>query len=127
MSGQRLWAMAALVVLIATALFAVDVTLQRIPRGLSVVACVLLALVAVGYGLVHRGAVRIIGLAAAVLLLAGAVTLVFVEHDPKDDVLVAAGILATLAAARYAFRVRVEWPPAQRPTHPALFYNPLSG
>jgi diacylglycerol kinase family enzyme len=61
------------------------------------------------------------------LLLGGAVTLVFVEHDPKDDVLIVAGVLATLAAARYAFRVRIAWPRARRPVHPVLFYNPLSG
>jgi diacylglycerol kinase family enzyme len=126
-SGRRLWAFAALVVVIATALFAVDVALQRIPKGFSVVACVILAVVAAAYGLMHRGAVRVLCLAVAVLLLAASVTLVFVEHDPTDDVLIAAGVLAALAAARQAFRTRVQWPSAHRPAHPVLFYNPLSG
>jgi hypothetical protein len=36
-------------------------------------------------------------------------------------------VIATLLAARYAFRVRVQWPRAPRPAHPVLFYNPLSG
>ena len=126
-SGHRMWAAVALVLAVATVIFAVDVALSRIPKGFSVAACVALAVVVAAVGLVHRGAMRIIALAVAVLLLAGAITLVFVEHDPKDDVLIVAGVLATLAAARLAFRVRVEWPRAQRPAHPVLFYNPLSG
>jgi len=81
---------AALVVLIATVFFAIDVTLQRLPKGLSVVACVVLAVAAAAYGLVRRGVMRILGLTVAVLLLAGAVMLIFVEHDPRDDVLVVA-------------------------------------
>jgi hypothetical protein len=125
--GRRLWAGAALVVAIATFLFAIDVTLQRIPRGFTVVVRVIVAVAAAGFGLVRRGLVRTVALVLAVLLLAAAVTLVFVEHDPTDDVLVVAGVVATLLAARYAFRVRVGWPTAHPPTHPVLFYNPLSG
>src|SRR5207302_3167669 len=127
LSGHRLWAAGALVVAIATVLFAIDVALSRIPKGFTVVACVVLAVVAAAYGLVRRGPPRIVALAVAVLLLAGSITLVFVEHDPSDDVLVAAGFVATLAAGRYAFRVHVEWPRARRPAHPVLIYNPLSG
>ena len=127
MRGRRPWAAAALVVMIATALFAVDVIFQRIPKGFTVVACVILAVVAAAYGFMHRGAIRIVSLAVAVLLLVAGVTLVFVDHDPTDDVLIAVGVVATLAAARQAFRARVEWPRAHRPTHPVLFYNPLSG
>jgi diacylglycerol kinase family enzyme len=36
-------------------------------------------------------------------------------------------VVATLEAARRAFRVRVQWPRVERPAHPVLFYNPLSG
>jgi len=115
------------VLAIATALFAIDVVFQRIPRGLTVVACVVVAVAAAAYGLVRRGAVRIIALAVAVLLLAAAVTLVFVEGNPKADVLIAAGVVATLAAGRQAFKVHVRWPQARRPAHAVLFYNPLSG
>jgi diacylglycerol kinase family enzyme len=125
--GQRFWAAAALVVAIGTALFALDVAASRIPQGLTVVACVALAVVAVGYGLVHRGTARIVALGVAVLLLASSVALVFLEHDPTDDVLIAAGVVFVLAASRRAFRARVEWPRAQRPGHPVLFFNPLSG
>jgi hypothetical protein len=125
--GHRLWAAGALVLVIATALFAIDVALQRIPKGFTVVACVILALAAAGYGLRRGGVVRIVGLVVAVLLLAWSIALVFLEHDPKDDVLIAAGVVVTLAAARQAFRARVDWTRAERPAHPVLFFNPLSG
>jgi hypothetical protein len=69
MSGHRFWAAAGLLIAIATLVFAIDVTLSRIPKGFSVVACVVLAVVVAAYGLIRRGAVRIIALAAAVLLL----------------------------------------------------------
>src|SRR6201987_5867195 len=127
MGGHRFWAAAALVVAIATIVFAIDVALSRIPKGFSVVACVVLAGAAAAYGLMRRGAPRVIALAVAVLLLATSITLVFVEHDPSDDVLIAAGVVVVLAAARRAFRARVQWPRAQRPAHPVLLYNPRSG
>jgi hypothetical protein len=125
--GHRLLATAALVVAVATVLFAIDVTLSRIPKGFTVVACVVLAVVVAGYGLVRRGTARVVALAVAVLLLAGSILLVLVEHDPTDDVLVAAGAVIVLAAARRAFRVRFEWPTARPPERPVLFFNPLSG
>ena len=53
--------------------------------------------------------------------------LVIVQGQLLDNLLVLAGVLAALAAARLAFRVHVHWPPVERPSHPVLFYNPLSG
>jgi diacylglycerol kinase family enzyme len=125
--GNRLWAAGALFVVIATFLFGIDVALQRIPKGLSVVACAALAVVAAAYGLMRRGPARIAGLVLAVLLLAAAIVLVFVEHDPTADVLIVAGVVVALVAARRAFRVHIKWPSAHPPAHPVLFYNPLSG
>jgi len=127
MRAHRVWAAVALVIALATIVCAIDVALQRIPNGFSVVVCAALAVAAAGYGLVRRGATRIVALVASVLLLATSITLVFVEHDPSDDVLIAVGVVVVLAAARRAFRVHVERPRAHRPDHPVLFYNPLSG
>jgi diacylglycerol kinase family enzyme len=124
---SRFWAAGALLLAFATFVFAIDVTVSRIPKGFTVVACVILAVAAAVYGLVRRGPARAVALALAVVLLACSVALVFLEHDPSDDVLVAVGVLAALAFARRAFRVRVQWPSAGRPTRPALFYNPRSG
>src|SRR5690348_11487190 len=127
MRARRIWATTALVIALATIVFAIDVALQRIPNGFSVVVCTALAVAAAGYGLMRRGVARIVALVASVVLLATSITLVFVEHDPSDDVLIAIGVLAVLAAARRAFRAHVERPRARRPAHPVLFYNPLSG
>jgi hypothetical protein len=125
--GHRFWATVALVIAIATTVFAIDVALSRIPKGFSVVACVVLAGAAAAYGLMRRGAARIVALAVAVLLLVTSITLVFVEHYQSDDVLIAAGVVVVLAAARRAFRARVEWPRTPRPAHPVLLYNPRFG
>ena len=127
MRGHRIWAAGALLVAILTILFALDTALSRVPHGLWVVACVVVAAGTAAYGLVRRGLVRIIGLSLAGLLLITAITLVFVEHEPTDDVLILVGIALTLLAARQAFKVHVHWPDAERPAHPVLFYNPLSG
>lgn len=127
MSARRLWAAAALVVGIATLAFAVDVALSRIPRGLAVVACVIAAVAAVVFGLVRRGRARLLALLVAVLLLAASIAMVFIEGNAARDVLIVVGVLVTLEAARRTFRAHIAWPPAPRPAHPVLFYNPLSG
>src|SRR5689334_21686973 len=79
------------------------------------------------YGVCRRGPARSLGLAAAALLVAGALVLVVLEGHVLEDVILVAAVFATLAAARQAFRVGAELPAAPRPAHPVLFYNPLSG
>jgi diacylglycerol kinase family enzyme len=92
-----------------------------------VLVCVVLAVWAAGFGLLRRGAARTFGLAAAGLLLAGAIVLVVVEGRLLEDLLVLACAAGALAAARVALTARASWPAAARPSHPVLFYNPLSG
>ncbi len=67
------------------------------------------------------------GIAAAALLLAGALALVIVGGRWLEDLLVLLAFVAALGAGREAFRAKASWPRAQRPAHPVLFYNPLSG
>jgi hypothetical protein len=64
--GHRVWASFALVVAVATLVFAIDVALSRIPKGFSVVACVVLGVAAAAYGLMRRGPARVIALVVAV-------------------------------------------------------------
>jgi diacylglycerol kinase family enzyme len=125
--GRRLWSAAALLLGLAAVVLAVAVAVSAFPKGLTVLACLLVALWVGWWGVRRRGAARMIGLVAAGLLVAGAIVLVFVEHRVLEDLLVAAALLAGLAAARMAFRVHVELPAANRPRRPVLFYNPLSG
>ena len=127
MIGRRLWAAAALLLALVAIGLAVAVAVAHFPKGLSVLVCLVLAACAAWYGARRRGTARTIGIDAAALLLCGAIVLVIVEGRVLEDLLVIAGVVGALAAARLAFRVHVHWPQASRPAHPALFYNPKSG
>jgi diacylglycerol kinase family enzyme len=118
-----------LAVLLALALvaFAIVVAISHFPAGLSVLACLVLALCAAWFGATRRGVARVIGAAVAVILGAGAVVLIIADHRLLEDLLVAGGVVVTLAAARMAFMPHVRWPAVKAPNNPVLFYNPLSG
>jgi diacylglycerol kinase family enzyme len=126
-SRRRLWAAAALLLTVAAAALAIVLAIGRFPRGLSVLVCVALAAGTAWRALRRRGADRALWASAACLLLAGAVALVILEGKPLLGALVVAGLVGALAAARNAFRARVRLPRATPPSHPVLFYNPLSG
>jgi len=127
MTGRRIWAALALVLGVAAIVLAVVAAILRFPDGLTVLACVALALSAAWYGVRRRGAARWLGLTAAALLAAGAVVLVIVEGRVIVDVLIVLCVFGALAAARQAFKVHAALPQAERPSNPVLFYNPLSG
>ena len=127
MLARRFAAIASLVLIVASVVFAVVVGVQNFPRGLSVLGCMALALVAAWWALVHRGAARIIGAALAGVLLAGAVVIVVLEGGVLKDALIFAGFVLSVAAASSAFAVRANLPPALPPKRPVLFYNPKSG
>ena len=124
---RRLAALGAL--LFATALLALAVTAaaSSFPKGLSVLACLAVAVAAGFYGLTRRGFAHVAGLGAAALLVAGAVTLIVTGHRVLDDTLILVGILLALACARTAFAVRVALPTTARPRRAVLFLNPRSG
>ncbi|MBV8219689.1 MAG: diacylglycerol kinase [Solirubrobacterales bacterium] len=127
MNGHRIWAAVALVLGVAAIVLAVVAAVLHFPNGLTVLACLVLALLAAWYGIQRRGAARWLGLSAGALFAAGAVVLVIVEGRLIVDVLIVLCVFGALAAARQAFKVHAEWPPAERPGKPVLFYNPLSG
>ena len=113
--------------LTASVVLAVIVGIQRFPRGLTVLACVVLALWAAWWALVHRGAARYAAAAGAAVLLVGAVVLVVLEGRVLEDVLILAALVLSLAAARTVFTVHTELPAAAAPQRAVLFYNPKSG
>jgi diacylglycerol kinase family enzyme len=127
MTHRRLWSTAALLLALAAIVLAIAVAVSHFPKGLSVLACLILAVCAAWIGVRRRGGTRVAGIGAAALLLAGAIVLVVAEHRVLEDVLVIACFGGALVAARMAFRVHVQLPPATRPAHPVLFFNPLSG
>jgi diacylglycerol kinase family enzyme len=124
---RRLWALASLVLLAGAAGVAAAAAVSRFPRGLTVLACLALAVVSAWYAVRRRGLARRVSAAAALLFAAGAVVLVIVEGSLILDLVVVAAAVASLAAARRAFAARMELEPAPRPSRPVLFYNPLSG
>ena len=124
---RRLLALLALVVGVGTVVLAVVVAVGEFPRGLVVLGCVVLAGAAAWYGVLRRGFARVAGLVVAGLALAGAVALVVVGGGRFVDLLVLAGLLVCLAAARGALAVHVELPGAVAPRRPVLFFNPKSG
>ncbi|HZE07008.1 MAG TPA: diacylglycerol kinase family protein, partial [Solirubrobacteraceae bacterium] len=125
--SRRAWALATLLLAIVAVTFAVVGAVSAFPAGLSVLACLLAAVWSAWYGVCRRRFLRTAGLAAAVVLVAGALALIIVEGRLLDNLLVLAAVAGVLATARMAFRVHVELPAAERPQHPVLFYNPLSG
>jgi hypothetical protein len=112
----------------AVVLLAAYIVVQQFPRGLIVLACVAIALVAGWYALLHRGAARALGLGIALAaLIAQAVLLAGDGDHVLEAILVPVGLLLFLGAARAAFRVNVRLEPVSRPQRPVLFYNPKSG
>jgi diacylglycerol kinase family enzyme len=127
MDARRLWAIAALVLAGISLVLAVGLVVARFPRGLSVLACLVLAALSGWHGIRHRGTVRIVGMVAAALLVAVSIVLIVVEGTPLLNVVVAVAFVLALAVAPRAFKVHVHLPRADPPAHAVLVYNPKSG
>jgi diacylglycerol kinase family enzyme len=125
---RRIAAGSALALAAFTTFLALYVVIEQFPRGLIVLGCVALALAAAWYGLLRRGAARLLGVGTALLAIAAIVLILVLDGDHvAQAVLIGLGVGLTPAAARAAFRRRVSLAPAARPEHPVLFYNPKSG
>jgi diacylglycerol kinase family enzyme len=124
---RRVWALASLASLAASVVLAVVVAVEGFPRGLSVLACLLLAAFAAWRALLTGGVARRLFIALAVAALAGAVALVVFEGRPLANALVLVLFGLSVASAREAFTVRVRLAPAPPPRRPVLFFNPKSG
>jgi diacylglycerol kinase family enzyme len=124
---RRLAAIAALLLMAASLILAVVVAVQDFPAGISVLVCLLLAVLAAWWGVVRRGLGRVVGVGVGVLLLAGSVALVVLEGRLLENGLILVGLALSVVAARTAFTARVRWPAAPRPERPVLFFNPKSG
>ncbi len=125
--ARRLAALLALVLSAAALGLAVVVGIENFPRGLTVLACLIVGVAAAWFAFVHAGPARVAGGVVAALALAGAVALIVLEGRPFEDALVFVAFLLALAASRRALIPHVELEPAPRPERPVLFYNPKSG
>lgn len=127
MSRRHLAAIVALGFGLAAFVLAIIAAVATFPNGVSVLACVAVAVAASWFGLVRRGAARAIWLLVAAGSLAGAVALVAVEGHLVTNLAVVALAAASIATASEAFALHVALPPAPAPKRPVLLYNPLSG
>ena len=127
MRRRQLAAIVALVVGAATVALAVAVAVSEFPRGLVLLGCVVVAGASAWYGVLRRGVARVAGLTVAALALAGALVLLIANGAPFVDLLVVAGLLVSLLAARATLSVHVDLPSASAPRQPVLFFNPRSG
>jgi predicted polyphosphate/ATP-dependent NAD kinase len=79
------------------------------------------------YGVLRRGAFRVVGLTVAGLALVGALVVVAVTGAAFIDLLVVAGLLVSLVLSRATLVSHVDLPQASSPSRAVLFYNPKSG
>ena len=96
---RRLQASAALLLLVAAVALTVVVAVEGFPRGFTVFACLVLALAAAWWGLVRRGAARMVAFSVAALLLAGAVIVTVFEGRLVADAVIVAAFALSIGAA----------------------------
>ena len=126
MSTRRLAAIGALLLGFGALGLAVVVAVQEFPRGPIALACVAVAAAAIWYGILRRGAARIVGLAIGALGL-GAAVVMLVSDRLLEALLVVAALVLSSACGRAAFGFRAHLPQVPPPQRPVLFFNPKSG
>jgi hypothetical protein len=125
--AQRVAAVVSLVSGSATLVLALTVAFRQFPRGLVVLACVLLAVAAAWYGVLRRGTERVLGLGVAAVAVVGVAALMVFDGGVLQLVLIVIGVLIWHASATIAFRSHVRIAAAPPPKRPVLFVNPRSG
>jgi diacylglycerol kinase family enzyme len=125
-AARRLAAIAALALGLAAMVILVVLAIQARGRGLPAVVLVVSALAVALQGRRRHGRVRLLALAAGALMLAGFLVLL-IARQPVLVIGFLAALALAMTAGRYALWTRVSLPPAARPRHPVLFYNPRSG
>jgi diacylglycerol kinase family enzyme len=127
MDRRRLAAILALGLVLAAVVLAIAAAVASFPNGISVLACVAIAIVAASYGVLRRGRARVLGVLVATVALLGAVVLVALEGQIVTNLAVLALGAASLVPAQEAFTLQMDLPRASVPHHPVLFFNPPSG
>ena len=86
-AGQRLAALAALVIAAAVLLTAAEIAISQFPRGLVVLALIVAALAAAWFGLLRTGILRLLGAGIAVAAIAAAVVLLLTRGENLLEIL----------------------------------------
>jgi diacylglycerol kinase family enzyme len=100
---------------------------ERFPRGIAVLAGLVVALGAGWTALRSQGLRRLFAAGLTVAALAATVLALVLLGNVLVDLIVVALAVGAAVCARAAFRMRVELPAAPRPDQPVLFFNPRSG
>ncbi len=125
---HRLAAIAALGCAAFVAILSIEIVVSQFPRGLIVLACLLIALAAAWYGLTRTEGARLLGLGTALVAVAAIVALLVADGDHLiEALLIVVALGGMVLATRSAFEVRAPLEPAPDPHRPVLFYNPKSG
>lgn len=125
--SRRLAAIGSLGFAAGAVVLSVVLAVERFPRGIAILACLVVALVAGWLALRGRGVRRYLAASAGGLALLGAALLLVDLGDMLADLAVVVAFALAVWLARLAFRVHVELPRAQTPLRPVLFFNPRSG
>jgi len=126
-SRRRLAAVGSLGFAAAAVALAVVLAIERFPRGIAILACLVVALVAGWFAVRTVGVRRLLAAGVVVLALLGTAVLLADLGDILADFTVVVLFGIAVALARIAFRVHVELPRATAPSRPVLFFNPRSG
>ncbi len=125
---RRMAAIAALLLPPLMLVLAVVVMVQEFPRVLFVFGLLLVAMAALWYGLLRRGAARALGFAAGILAIAAMVVVLVNNGDHVGAaIVIVAGLALAAAAAKAAISYHAPLPEAPAPKRAVLFYNPKSG
>ena len=127
MFGRRVAAGVAVVLFVAGVVVAVVEIVLEFPRGLVVVALLAGGLAAAWHAVRRRGHVRHVLLVAVALLLVAAVVVVVTGDRFGIGLAAVALLLASVSAARRAFRVHAVLPAVDPPRRPIVVWNPRSG
>ena len=125
---HRLAAVAALTSAAVLAVLSIDIVLSQFPRGLIVLAGLVLTIAAAWYGLTRTGGARLLGTGIAILAVAVTAAVLIADGDHLAQALViVVGLGLMLFATQSAFKIHVPLHRVPDPRHPVLFYNPKSG
>ncbi len=126
MSRRRLAAIGALTLGAAGFALALVNAVLAFPRGLLLIACLVVAVAAAWHGALRTGAIRVAGIGLGIAVLALALLLLTRERLLAELLSIGA-IVAAVALMRAAFHVHARLPGRAAPKRPVLFYNPKSG
>ena len=124
MTKPRLAATLALGLAVLTVAAAAYSTIAKFPRGLILAALLIGAAASGWYGLLRRGAARIVGLGCAALLVLTCVLVVILDGDVTEAIVIGAAASAAVTAAKAAVAIHVPLADSQPPMRPVLFLHP---